>query len=32
MSLEASENIAYYLKDMSKLNKDNLVNKSFLKD
>ena len=32
MSLEASENIAYYLKDMSKFNKDNLVNKSFLKD
>ena len=32
MSLEASENIAYYLKDMPKLNKDNLVNKSFLKD
>jgi phosphoglycerate dehydrogenase-like enzyme len=30
MSLEASENIAYYLKNISKLNKDNLVNKSFL--
>ena len=30
MSLEASENIAYYLKDMSRLNNDNLVNKSFL--
>jgi D-3-phosphoglycerate dehydrogenase len=30
MSLEASENIAYYLKDMSKVNNDNLVNKSFL--
>ena len=30
MSLEASENIAYYLKDMSRVNNDNLVNKSFL--
>ena len=30
MALEASENIAYYLKDMSKINNDNLVNKSFL--
>ena len=30
MSLEASENIAYYLKDKSKVNNDNLVNKSFL--
>ena len=32
MSLEASENIAYFLKDKSKVNNDNLVNKSFLKD
>jgi D-3-phosphoglycerate dehydrogenase len=30
MSLEASENIAYYLKDLSRVNNDNLVNKSFL--
>jgi D-3-phosphoglycerate dehydrogenase len=30
MSLEASENIAYYLKDISKVNNDNLVNKIFL--
>ena len=30
MALEASENIAYYLKDMSKINNYNLVNKSFL--
>ena len=30
MSLEASENIAYYLKDMSRINNENLVNKSFL--
>ncbi len=32
MSLEASENIAYFLKDKSKVNNDNLVNKNFLKD
>jgi D-3-phosphoglycerate dehydrogenase len=30
MSLEASENIVYYLTDISKVNNDNLVNKSFL--
>ena len=30
MSLEASENIAYYLKDMSRINNENLVNKIFL--
>jgi D-3-phosphoglycerate dehydrogenase len=30
MALEASENIAYFLKDKSKINNNNLVNKSFL--
>ena len=30
MSLEASQNIFYYLKNMTKLNMENLVNKKFL--
>ena len=30
MSLEASQNIFYYLKNMKKLNMENLVNKKFL--
>jgi hypothetical protein len=29
MSLEASENIFYFLKNMPELNEDNLVNKKF---
>ena len=30
MSLEASQNILYFLKNMPELNKENLVNKKFL--
>jgi len=30
MSLEASQNIVYFLRDRSKLNEDNLINKDFL--
>ena len=30
MSLEASQNILYFLKNMSALNEDNLVNKKFI--